>query len=342
MTSPLTEDELATVARVMREAGAEVAGALSATVLAGGRSNLTVRLEDADGGRWVLRMPPRTGRTPSAHDVVREHRITRGLGATDVPVPTAVVACEDETLLGGAFAVSAFADGTCVQSREQLDALDAPTLSAVVDELVTVLARLHEVDVAACGLDTLGRPSGYADRQLRRWSGQWALVGDPTLSALEAEVRQRLEATRPVRQDAAAVVHGDYRIDNTLLDLGPGSARVTAVVDWELCTLGDPVADVAMMCAYRDPAFDLVIGSATAWASPRLPSPDGLAAAYCDAGGVELADWDFHLALARYKIAVIAAGIAHRRAAGGSTDPGTALAHTAVRPFLEAALAPPG
>ena len=139
-------------------------------------------------------------------------------------------------------------------------------------------------------------------------------------------------------QQSAGIVHGDFRIDNTLLALdGPGSPRVTAVVDWELSTIGDPVADVATMLAYRHPAFDLIMGAPSAWTSPRLPDAPTLAAAYVAAGGLPLVDLNLHLALAHYKIAVIAAGIAHRHRAGSGTGAGFESAGRAVEPFLEAA-----
>ena len=133
-------------------------------------------------------------------------------------------------------------------------------------------------------------------------------------------------------------MHGDYRIDNTLLDLdGPDAPRLAAVVDWELSTIGDPVADVAMMCAYRDPAFDLILGAPAPGPARGCPTPPASLRAYEAAGGVPLVDLDFHLALAHYKIAVIAAGIDHRHRAGSGSGAGFETAGTAVAPFLEAA-----
>lgn len=332
--SPLTRAELDGVAAALAGAGEPVTGALWAETIAGGRSNLTVRLGD-DEHRWVLRTPPRSGRTPSAHDVAREHRITTALHDTAVPVARPVLLCEDETLLGGPFTVAAHVDGAAVQRRTELDRLDDQTLTAAVDTLVTTLVALHGIEPEQVGLGRLGRPDAYAERQLARWSGQWELVGDASLRNLEAQARSGIAASLP-QQVSTGIVHGDYRIDNTLLHLDGARTRVAAVVDWELCTLGDPVADVAMAAAYRHPAFDLVIGEPTAWTSPRLPSVEALATAYAAAGGVELTDWTAHLALAHYKVAVIAAGIAHRHRSGGDAALGTA--HAAVGPYLEAAL----
>jgi aminoglycoside phosphotransferase (APT) family kinase protein len=133
-------------------------------------------------------------------------------------------------------------------------------------------------------------------------------------------------------------VHGDYRIDNTLIAVDGPSSRVAAVIDWELSTIGDPVADVAMMCAYRQAPFDLVVGAPSAWTSDRLPSVPDLAARYEAAGGVRLDEWGFHLALAYFKVAVIAAGIDHRWRAGAGAGAGFDTAGKAVEPYLELAL----
>jgi aminoglycoside phosphotransferase (APT) family kinase protein len=132
-------------------------------------------------------------------------------------------------------------------------------------------------------------------------------------------------------------VHGDYRCDNALVDLDEGG-RVEAIVDWELSTIGDPVADVALMCAYRHPALDLALGFPSAWTSPQLPSAADIAESYVVAGGVPLDHWEFHLALAFYKLAVISAGIDHRYRAGGTVGDGFATAHVAVTEFLDAGL----
>lgn len=336
--------DLDAVAGVLRASGTAVDGALTSCLIAGGRSNLTYRLSDAAGAAWVMRTPPRAGRTPSAHDVAREWRIVAGLGSSPVPVPPAVALCEDESLLGVPFAVCGFVEGVTVQSREHLEGLDAAQRDAAVAALVSTLAALHRVVPDEVGLGGLGRPDGYAARQLRRWSGQWEIVGSAFPEAVRDDavrLAQRLADALP-RQAATGVVHGDYRIDNTLLALGSSaaSARVAAVVDWELSTLGDPVADVAMMSVYRHPHFDLVMGEPTAWTSDLLPDVPGLAAAYEAAGGVALVDWEAHLALACFKIAVIAAGIDHRHRAGASAGgDAAARAGEAVGPYLAEGLA---
>lgn len=329
----LSRRDLSAVAEAIRGAGREVGGEVEATLLTSGRSNLTYVITDGRS-RWVLRTPPRVGRTPSAHDVAREFRVTSALATTDVPVAAPVVLVDDESTIGVPFTVVDFVDGTAVQSRTELDRLDDAELGEVVTALVGTLAALHRVSPADVGLEGFGRPDAYAERQLRRWSRQWETVGTPDLDGLATELARRLTAAVPT-QRATSVVHGDFRIDNTLLSRVDGDAwRVAAVVDWELSTLGDPVADVAMMGAYRHPTFDLIVGAPSAWASSRLPSVGTLAAAYEGAGGLPLADWDFHLALAYYKVAVIAAGIDHRARAGAASGAGFSTAADSVEPYL--------
>lgn len=332
----LSAPELRGIAGVMEGAGVPLCGPLSSTLIARGRSNLTFRITDGTG-RWVLRTPPRIGRTPSAHDVAREYRVTAALASSDVPVPPAVVVCEHENIIGGPFAIAEFVPGVTVQTRAELDAVAVP-VRVIVRRLLESLAALHQVDYSAVGLGSFGRPDGYAARQLRRWSGQWGIVGPPQYQQPASELVRRLQAAIP-EQRTSSIVHGDFRIDNTILDLNaPAGPKVAAVVDWELSTIGDPVADVAMMCAYRHEAFDLIVGDASAWASPSLPAVSELAALYEDIGGVELVDWEFHLALAYFKVAVIAAGIDHRARVGAAAGAGFDAAGRSVLPFLDLGL----
>jgi aminoglycoside phosphotransferase (APT) family kinase protein len=339
VTSPvLTAAELATVREFLLRSGVAVDGPLTSRLVTGGRSNLTLTLDDGSS-RWVLRTPPRAGLTPSAHDVTREFRVTKALEGTDVAVARAVALCEDPSLIGGPFAVAEFVEGRCVQTRAELDSLPEFLVDASVLRLVEMLAALHRVDHVAVGLEGFGRPDGYAARQLRRWSGQWPLVspGDGETDAM-AESLGRMLRDRVPEQRAVSVVHGDFRIDNALLRFHDDEVEVAAVVDWELSTIGDPVADVALMCVYRHSALDHILGAPSAWTSDRIPEAGRLAAAYESAGGATLADWDFHLALAYYKLAVIAAGIDHRYRAGAGSGPGFDCAALAVPELLESGL----
>lgn len=333
--------DLIGIAERMSAEGTTPVAPLTARLIAGGRSNLTFRLDDGQSA-WVMRTPPSAGRTPSAHDVAREYRVVKALGASDVPVAPAVTLCEDEGVIGAPFAVCGFVDGRAIQAQDELDALSDDQVDATVEALSETLAALHRVDHVAVGLERFGRPDGYAARQLKRWAGQWEIIGGAfpdDVRALADRLTSRL-ADRLPEQASTGIVHGDFRLDNTLVRLDDGDGvTVGAVVDWELSTIGDPVADVANMCVQRQEAFDLVIGSPCAWTSDRLPDTDALAAAYEKAGGVPLLDLDQHLALANYKLAVIAAGIDHRYRAGAAHGSGFDTAGQAVPLLLESGLA---
>jgi aminoglycoside phosphotransferase (APT) family kinase protein len=237
--------------------------------------------------------------------------------------------------VGAPYVVTDYIAGEAIRAAADLDPLDDEMLDGLLRAVASALAELHSVDHVAVGLEKFGNPTGYAERQLTTWSRQWSHVGLPALVPLESEVQSALAARVP-EQRRTSIVHGDYRLDNTMVST-EGAPHVLAVVDWELSTIGDPVADVALMGAYRHPAFDLIVGETSAWTSPRLPSAEGLAEMYVAAGGADLAGWRIHLALAHYKIAVIAAGIEHRRRAGSGSGPGFDTAALAVEPFLRAA-----
>ncbi|MEO6510244.1 MAG: phosphotransferase family protein, partial [Nocardioides sp.] len=285
--------------------------------------------------RWVVRRPPVGATTPSAHDVAREYRVTRALEATGVPVARTVALCEDTSVIGSPFTVVEHVDGATFRTQAELAQLDDAQVLACVDGLVGALADLHRVDHRAVGLDSFGRADGYGARQLRRWAGQWDLTADVPVPDATA-LRDRLDARVP-EQGRTTIVHGDYRIDNTLVDRRePGVVR--AIVDWELSTIGDPVADVAMMCAYRHPGLNLVLGTTAAWTSDRLPSGESIAATYESVTDLPLDHWDFYLALAYYKLAVIAQGIHHRYRAGVTVGEGFDTAGDSVAAFLRAGL----
>lgn len=309
-------------------------GELRAELISGGKSNLTYRILD-DSSRWVLRRPPTGGLTPSAHDVAREYRVVDGLHSTGVPVARAVALCEDPSVMGAPFAVVDHVDGRVVRTSKDLESLSDNDVNRCVDELIRVLATLHDVDYRACGLGEFGRPDGYLGRQVRLWAGQWERVKSrdlPDVDRLYAALRVTIP---PVSE--SAIVHGDFRVDNTLLDHGD-VGRIAAVVDWELATLGDPLTDVALMCVYRNPALDRVLGEDAAWTSARMPSADDLAQRYSATSGRELAHWNFYLALANFKLAVIAAGIDHRFRAGATIGEGFDHAGDAVPEFVAAGL----
>lgn len=304
----MTPHELVELAGFLYSNGLEVSGPLSATPLLGGRSNLTYKLCD-QRSTWVLRRPPRSGHTPSAHDMTREWTVMSGLQDGPVPVPRTLAADLEGRTLGYPFTVVSYVDGRVLRRAEDLKALSDAEVRATAAVLVDTLARLHGADHLTLGLDGFGRPEGFLTRQLNLWRRQWDLVkpGElPDLDRLASVLADHLPAWT-----LGSIVHGDFRIDNTILS-AQRPAVLEAVVDWELSTIGDPLTDAALMCAYRQPEFDLVLGFESAWTSPRLPGPDELAEHYSAASSRELAHWPFYQGLANLKLAVITAGIAHR------------------------------
>lgn len=310
-------------------------GPLRAELISGGRSNLTFLVFD-DKSTWVLRRPPVHGVTPSAHDMSREYTVVSALAGTGIPVARPVSLCQDTSVLGAPFTLVEYVMGQVIRSEDDLAAISSEKdLNGCVHSLIEVLSDLHHVDPNAIGLGDWGRPDGYLQRQVRRWGSQWDLVRhreDPRDADVRSLHALLAEAVPP--QSGVSIVHGDYRIDNTILE-STAPHRVRAVVDWEMSTLGDPLADVALMCVYRDPVFDLVIGTDAAWTSERLPSADEMAQYYASVSGRQLSHWDFHMALGYFKVAIIAAGIAYRRRSDdGLVDP----ADEAVAPLIAAGL----
>ncbi|MBL7498820.1 phosphotransferase family protein [Frankia sp. CNm7] len=309
-------------------------GRLTAEVVAGGRSNLTYLLSDGRT-RWVLRRPPLGGLTPSAHDMPREFRVVAALSGTDVPVARAV-ALGDPAVLGVPFTVVEYVDGLVIRALDELHALPEEQITRCAHGLVDVLARLHAIDPAEVGLAGFGRAEGYLARQVKRWHEQWQRVRTRELDDVD-RLHERLVALCPA-ESGASIVHGDYRIDNTILDpADPGTVR--AVVDWEMATLGDPLADLGLHLAYSHPAIALVLGGSAASSSPRLPGIDELTQRYAVASGRDLGDQRFYLGLGYFKIAIIAEGIYSRFRQGATVGTGFELAGQAVEPLIAAGLA---
>lgn len=318
--------------------GVPVQGELTVELIAGGRSNLTFKVSD-ESSAWVVRRPPLGGLTPSAHDVGREFVVTDKLYGTGVPIARPVALDADGTVCGAPLTVTEFVTGRVYRHKDDLDPLSDAELAANASALVQVLVDLHAVDYRAVGLESFGRPDGFLERQVRLWARQWELVKTPgNAEALSDDVTKLAAALADSIPPAAqpSVVHGDFRIDNTICD--PDQADVIrAVVDWELSTLGDPLTDIALMCVYRSPAFDLVFGHPAAWTSARLPSADALAQEYARLSGRDLSDWNFYLALANFKIGVIAEGITHRAQHGAKDVQNAGAAAQATPEFIAAA-----
>jgi aminoglycoside phosphotransferase (APT) family kinase protein len=287
---------------------------LTFRVIAGGRSNLTYLVLDSGGGSWVLRRPPLSGVLPSAHDMGREHRIISALRDTPVPVPGAIGLCEDPSVTGAPFYVMAYVDGVVPSDeRTVASSFDERQRATAARSLVEVLVALHEVDPVAVGLGDLGRRDGYIERQLRRWSRQWEQSKTRELPAIE-EAGRRLAASVPAQQGPSTIVHGDYRLDNLILS---PAGEVLAVLDWELCTLGDPLADVGLLMVYwSDPGDDVLPLGSTVTAMPGFPRSAEVAAAYATASGRDLSELDFYVAFGYWKLAAILEGVYARSAAG--------------------------
>lgn len=315
-----------------------VQGDLVVELIAGGRSNLTFKVSD-DISEWVVRRPPLGGLTPSAHDVGREFVVTRGLYGTGVPIARPIAFDADGAVCGAPLTVTEFVTGRVYRHKDDLDVLSDADLAANASALVRVLVELHAVDYRAVGLESFGRPEGFLERQVRLWARQWELVKtreiDDSLTDDVAKLAEALAAAVP-QTPQPAVVHGDFRIDNTICDPEQPDV-IRAVVDWELSTLGDPLTDIALMCVYRSPAFDLVFGHPAAWTSSRLPSADTLAQEYAQLSGRDLGEWNFYLALANFKIGVIAEGITHRAQHGAKDVQNAGEAAQAAPEFIAAA-----
>jgi len=301
-----------------------VAGAqppLSFRRISGGHSNLTYDVRDAVGGRWALRRPPLGKRLGSAHDMGREHRVVSALRPTAVPVAPVVGLCQDESVNGAPFYVMEFVDGPILRGLAEAEAFpDEADRRAIGEQALDTLVAIHAVDPDAAGLGDLGRKQDYVARQLRRWHGQWEKSKTRELAAIDA-VHERLSARIP-EQGPATIVHGDYRLDNMILT---PAGEVAAVVDWELCTLGDPLADVGLLMVYwPEPGDELIALGQPATLAPGFPGREELKARYAERSGRDLSQLDFFVALGYWKLAIILEGVYARYAAGqyGEVDEG--------------------
>ena len=305
-------------------------GPLRASLTAGGRSNLTYVLEDGQR-RWVLRRPPLGHVLDSAHDMGREHRVLAALAPTGVPVPAPVLLAPDE-VIGAPFYVMDFAEGEVLREGAQLAALDARQAEAVTLDLVRVLVRLHDLDPEAVGLGDLGRPAGYLDRQLSRWRRQLAGSHSRDLPELD-RLADRLEERVPVTQQHT-IVHGDYRLDNVMVDVA--STRVRAVLDWEMATLGDPLADLASAVVWWEgtSGLDLPVAAVPADVD-GWPGGDVLLAAYADRSGLDLSEMPWYLGFAYFKIAAIFEGIHYRSQQGLTVGDGFDRLGALVPPLVD-------
>jgi len=289
--------------------------------ISGGHSNLTYGVADESGHRWALRRPPLGKRLGSAHDMEREHKVVSALAPTAVPVAPVVGLCEDESVNGAPFYVMEFVEGPILRGLAEAEAFPAEAdRQAIGERVADTLVDIHAVDPDAVGLGDLGRKEDYVARQLRRWQGQWEKSKTRELPVIDT-VHERLEARIP-EQGPATIVHGDYRLDNMILT---PRGEVAAVVDWELCTLGDPLADVGLLMVYwPERGEDPVALGQPANLAPGFPTREELRQRYAERSGRDLSQLDFFVALGYWKLAIILEGVYARYAAGqyGKVDPG--------------------
>ena len=293
-----------------------------AQVISGGLSNITYRVV-GERRTVILRRPPMGTLLPSAHDMSREHRVLSALQATDVPVPGVLAFGADPEVVGAPFYVMAEVEAEVYREPAQTAELDVAQRGQLSDALVDVLAAIHAVDLDATGLRDFGKAEGYLERQVRRWGGQWVASRTrdlPTMDTLIAE----LDRQRPAGGEVT-LVHGDYRLDNTLVSQPHGIPTVAAVVDWELSTLGDPLADLATwLTYYAGPGEDgsAVPVAAGLTAHEGFPTTDELAARYAARTGRDVSRLDYYRAFTDFRLAVILEGVHARYLAGRSMGEG--------------------
>ncbi|MGP3769947.1 phosphotransferase family protein [Streptomyces sp. SDT5-1] len=284
---------------------------LTFDVVSGGRSNLTYRVTDADGTVRALRRPPTGGVLSTAHDMSREWRFLTALAPTPVPVPRPLAYCADPSVTGAEFYVMDFVDGTVGADRDAVRDWPAHARRRAGDHLVDVLADLHRVDPEAVGLGDLARPRGYVERQLHRWRRQVHRSGAPDPKLLDT-VHDALLARVPAQ--STGIVHGDFRPGN--LSFAP-DGTVLAVFDWELATLGDPLADLGwLVSTWEEPGDTLPPTTAGPTAAPGFRTRAELVDAYAKASGRDVSDLPYYVAFSRWRSACIGAGVAARFAAG--------------------------
>jgi len=291
---------------------------LSFELIAGGRSNLTFRVADTADGAWVLRRPPTGHVLATAHDMSREHTIISALAGTDVPVAPVVGLCTDEAVNGAPFYVMDFVDGLVIRDAGIAHQVPVEVRAAAGRSLAATLAKIHAVDPDAVGLGELGRKEGYIARQLKRWNGQFEQATDREVIEVTTAYQRLLEHIP--EQGPATIVHGDYRLDNCMVD---ETGEVIAVLDWEICTLGDPLADLGVLMVYWSEPSDAIgglLGGATT--VEGFPTRAELVAAYQEAGGRPVGRLDYYVAFGYWKLACILEGVYVRYKAGAMGDDG--------------------
>jgi aminoglycoside phosphotransferase (APT) family kinase protein len=292
---------------------------LTFELIAGGRSNLTFRVVDAARAAFALRRPPISHVLPTAHDMVREHTVISALFPLGIPVAEPLGLCVDEAVNERPFYVMEFVDGAIIRDRVQAEeAFDWATRRLIGDHLATTLAQLHDVDVDGAGLGGLARHDGYIERQLRRWRTQYEQmrVDGVDHGGLIEAVGDQLAAQIPVQQ-RVSIVHGDYRLDNTVLDR---HGKVRAILDWEICTLGDPMADVGiLLCYWAEPGdtTSVLLGAPPSTAD-GFASREQVLQCYAHHSDLDVSHVAYYQAFGYWKLACILQGVFARYRAGAT------------------------
>jgi aminoglycoside phosphotransferase (APT) family kinase protein len=302
----------------------ELAPPLTFTLIAGGRSNLTFRVEDAVGHAWALRRPPLHHVLPTAHDMSREYRLMHSLGPAGIPVPVTVGLCIDESVNERPFYVMEFVEGHILRSAPEAEAaFDEATRRGIGDHMADTLAGLHDVEPDAVGLGDLARHEGYIERQLKRWRGQYdqMQVAGVDHDGLVDRVSDDL-ARRIPKQQRTSVVHGDYRMDNVVL-AGDGSVR--AILDWEICTLGDPLADVGLLMVYwADPTDQMAVLGLSPTTAKGFSTRAEMLERYGSVSNLDISGVGYYIAFGYWKLGCILQGVYARYLAGaGAGDQGS-------------------
>jgi aminoglycoside phosphotransferase (APT) family kinase protein len=307
---------------------------LGAGLITGGRSNLTYEVCDAAGRRFIVRRPPLGHVLATAHDMGREYRVITALQGTTIPVPRPWVLCTDAEVIGAPFFVMDKVPGIAYRQRSELEPVGKERTELICQYMITTLADLHALDPESVGLAGFGHPEGYLRRQVERWKGQLDQSRRRDLPGLE-ELYRRLAASVPA-VSRAAIVHGDYRLDNLLIGAGD---RITAVLDWEMSTLGDPLMDLAVLVAYAQEAVSSPYGNPDAASTaPGFLSPSELAETYARHGGWRSDSFGFYLGLAYFKITGILEGIHFRYTIGRTVGHGFDAVGQRVPWLIEAGL----
>lgn len=293
------------------------AGPFEFTLISGGRSNLTFEVRGSGAGRFVLRRPPTSQVLPTAHDMSREYRVISALQGTGVPVPITYALCEDPSVTGAPFYVMSYVDGLIVRDSRAARQLSIASRYKASLSLIDTLATLHGVDVDSVGLGDLARRDGYIARQLKRWYTQFTTSQQLTGRKVPAvdEVHDLL-ASRIPAQGPGTIVHGDYRLDNMVI---LGSGEVAAILDWEICTLGDPLADLGLLMVYwAEPGDRFSALGVAPTVEEGFAQRSELKSRYAEATGRDLSELDFYIAFGYWKLACILEGVYSRYSAGAA------------------------